>query len=96
MLTYHFPPCSALSLVVKDGFTYSLPWRGCLSCPTPLMLIGMAARCRYELATMWNEQGTASLLVDAVDRRSNQLYMYMEMMNPPNHTELSVRTHSRR
>jgi len=67
MLTYHFPPFSALSLVVKDGFTHSLPWRRRPSCPTLLVLIGMAARCRYEFATMWNEQRTASLLVDAVD-----------------------------
>ena len=67
MLNYHFPPFSALSLVVNDGFTHSLPWRPRPSCPTPLVLIGMAARCRYELATMWKEQGTASLLVDAVD-----------------------------
>jgi len=68
MLTYHFPPFSALSLVVKDSFTHSLPWRRRPSCPTPLVLIGMAARCRYELATKWNEQGrTASLLVDAID-----------------------------
>jgi hypothetical protein len=68
MLTYHFPPFSALSLVVKDGFTHSLPWRRRPSCPMPLVLIGMAARCRYELATKWNEQGrTASLLVDAID-----------------------------
>jgi hypothetical protein len=53
--------------VVRDGFTHSLPWRRRPSCPTPLVLIGMAAQFRYELVTMWNEQGTASLLVDAVD-----------------------------
>ena len=60
-------PFSALSLVVKDGFTHSLPWH-CPSCPMPLVLIGMAARCRYELSTKWNKQGrTASLLIDAID-----------------------------